>query len=151
MNFEFYLSIAISAGVGTAIVEIIFKLILSHWLERVFYKFKLNVADKRKCADEILDLISSKKYLNWHDLSDDVYYSAYTISDRLITLGEEESSKILDEFVNLKRYGKQLQDQILANQTGVRNPELEKDFIDNMHKEDDVRNKLVKIAQKMKK
>jgi len=89
---EIFITVVIAAGTGTAIVEIILKLFLNHWLDKQLYKFKLKVADKRACADAIIELISSKKYQNWYNLSDDVYYNAYTLSDRLITLKEKDSS-----------------------------------------------------------
>src|SRR5258708_2496689 len=134
MDFQFYLYIAISAGTGTAVVEILLKLFLSHLLDRQFYKFKLQTADRRTCAEEILDLINSKHGQRWADLSDDIYYKAYAISDRLLTLNEADYSKKLDKYTSAKRFSNDLIKRILDNPT---RDEYTKSFLDSQNEVDE--------------
>jgi len=148
MGFEFNLSIAISAGIGTALVEVVLNLLLSHWLRKKYYQFTITKADKRACAEEILELINSKNFQNWYDLSNNIYSKVYLVSDRLITLNEKSASLKLDEYTSQQRFSKQLMDNILTN--SPQPSEARKDFLESLQKIDTIRKELVDIARKLK-
>lgn len=149
MNLDFYVSIAVSAGAGTAIVEIILKLFLSHFLEKQMYRYKLNSADKRECAEKILGLISSESYLSWSDKSNAIYTNAYDLSERLITIGQKEASDSLYKFIQVQKEAQVvLSNMFKANNN---NNDLAKIFLNSQHEIEKARTELVNICTKMNK
>jgi len=147
MEFSLFLYIAISAGFGTAVVELFLNLFLSHWLKKIYFEYTLTRGDKRNCSDQILELINSD-YQQWLDFSDDIYSKASLISDRLITLNQKVCSQKLDAFVQEQRNFKQSLDRLFSEKpSGDKN---QKDFLDSQHKLDILRADLLKFATKLK-
>lgn len=147
MNIEFHLSVAISAGIGAGVVELLIKLFLSHWLERVMYNFQLERADRRECSDLILDLIHPDNYKKWFNISDEIYNKAYALSDRLITVGEDKTSKILDDYTTSRRNAQ----SILANIfTTISDKKANEEFLNNQHEIEELQKKLVHAAKKLR-
>ena len=80
---QLFLTVFLSAGAGTALVEVIIRLIFEHWLTELRYKHRIKNADKRGCAKELLDLINPKHFKERLDLKNDIYNNDYALSDRL--------------------------------------------------------------------
>lgn len=148
MDIKFYLSIAISAGIGSASVQLLIQLLLSHWLQKKYYSFTLEKADRRNCADRIIELVNIKYYKNWSNFKDDIYHRAYKLSDKLLSLGEKEFSKILDEYISTNRFAQEI---LIKIQTENTPNKYEKEFIESQNKIDILRNKLIEIARRLKK
>lgn len=146
--FNLYLYVAISAGTGTAIVEILLKLFLSDWIKRRFYKFKLLVSDKRNCSDEIIELISPQNYNNWSDFSNEIYNKAYQLSDRLETMSATKVSRKLDEYVTEQRISKTAIDNLLQD---TASEELPKYFLKSQEKISKLRKELVSFVAELRK
>lgn len=148
MDINFYISVAVSAGVGSAVVQLLVQLFVSHWLQKNFYSFTLEKADKRNCADRIIELINSKYYRNWLNLNDDIYHRAYKLSDKLLSLGEKSYSECLDKYVSAQRYAQEILRKIQTENFQSENGE---EFVKSQHEVDTIRNKLIEIAKKLKK
>jgi hypothetical protein len=147
MDIQFYLTIAISAGAGSAIVQIVIQLGLGHWLQKKYHSYTLKKADRRNCADRIIELVNSKNYQSWANLNDDIYHRAYKLSDKLLSLGEKKYSKKLDEYVSSQRYAQNVLSRI---QTGNFQIEDEKEFLNSQHHVDKLREVLVETSRKLK-
>lgn len=148
MDIGFYLATALSAGLGSALVQIIFQLGFSHWLQKKYYDYTLDKADRRNCADRIIDIIGSKHYQSWSNLNDDIYDKAYKLSDKLLSLGEKEHSERLDKYVSTQRYAHEILGKVKSG--NITNQD-EKEFVDSQHQVDVARIKLIDTAKRLKK
>jgi hypothetical protein len=142
-----YISVAISAGIGTAIVETVFKLFLEHWLRERYYTFTVNKADRRECSDLLLDLISPVNNPEWDELKGNIYAKAFRLMDRLETLNEHEASEKLASFTTNQML---LRFKMKGFLPPSQNVELTKDIIDNENKLTAEREDLLGLAKRLK-
>lgn len=149
MDFGFYLTIAISAGTGSALVQLLIQLGVGHWLAKRYHSYTLQVADRRNCADRIIDLINSKHYQSWADYNSEIYSTAYKLSDKLMSLGEKKHSKVLDDYITSQRHAHEVLRKLMSNDGQGR--ENEKEFLDSQHKINSLREELIKSARGLKK
>ncbi|CAN5278735.1 hypothetical protein BH10PAT1_BH10PAT1_7040 [soil metagenome] len=142
-----FVTVFVSAGTATVFVEVIFKLFLSHWLNKQFYKYKLQYQDKRGCGDEILNLINTQtNYIGeWRKIHNT---KIYPLSDRLISIGKTNVSKLLDEYSNSKLRQEEFYDRIMNNIPLA--PEIKSNFFEIQSEVDTLRDKLLKEVEKMK-
>lgn len=144
---ELYLSIIVSAGVGTAIVEILFKLVVSHLLDRKMYEFKLTKADRRECANEIIKIINISVEEKMINSGLDFSNRANVVSDRLEVLTEKEASVVLDKYTARIIHANGLLKQLFSLECET---ETAADYLETQHEVYTLREELVKIARKLK-
>jgi hypothetical protein len=149
MDFSFFITVVVGAGTGSAIVQLIIQLGLGHWLQKKYHSYTLLKADRRNCADRIIDLISSKHSQSWINFNDDIYHTAYKLSDKLLSLGEKKYSITLDEYVSARRYAQEILMRVLSGTND--NVEDNKEFLDSQHKVDLLRERLIEAAKELKK
>jgi len=144
MDWTLFFTIVLGSGAGTAIVQ----LLLSHVLKEKFYYFTIRVADKRQCADILLDIIDITKENRWNDLNSDIFYKAYNLIDRFETLSYNDFATTLSNYVT---------DQILLRNISKQNvsPDQMNDKLDTILKYETrlpkIRQELIEIAKKLKK
>ncbi len=155
MDFSLFLTIVIGAGTGTALVEAFIKLGLEYRLKDWLESNKIKRADKRECANNILELISSENYQKYSNPKDSIHDKAHHLSDRLITIGFKSESKILDKFVQRKRdvsnHINKLTSETEKEWTKTNYKEFGKHFLELSNEIDDLREQLLEVATKLKK
>ncbi len=149
MNLDFYVFVAISAGTGTATIELLLKLFLNDFIKRRYHKYVLQTADKRECSKQILDLVNIKNSLSWSDINNAIYNTSYLLSDRLITLNKRKYSIVLDNFVNEHRKEKEIRDKLFSNSGDPNQDKINKEFLNNLVKIDKLRNDMVNVAKEL--
>lgn len=147
MDTNFYISIAVSAGAGSALVQLLIQLGLSHWLQKRYHSYTLAKADRRNCADRIIELVNPKNYNCWSNRNDDIYNKAYKLSDKMLSLGEKKHSKILDDYTSAQIYAQQILARVLS---GNSQKEDENEFLDSQHTVEMLRNQLIETAKILK-
>jgi len=151
ITFQLIITIVVSAGAGTAIVEIVFKLFLEHWLKEIRYTHRIKNADRRECAEELLELINPRHFKERLDLKDDIYNKDFALSDRLEVIGEKKFSQALDEYSALYKYLADRTSALFKFPVPAQSKEIEKDFLDTHQKIDESRKDLLEIAKKLRK
>lgn len=142
-----FVQIGISAGIGTLLAELIIKLVLSHWLKKRFYVFKLKLQDKQGCADEIISLLNDPQVTDW---TTDIHSRANLLSDKLLTMKQKDASKLLDQFSSKHLYISTIVKNMIYNPDSSQDEERIKDYIERSGELDDIRTKLVEVAEKLK-
>lgn len=145
MNFN--LSIAISAGLGTALVEAIFKLFLEHWLKEKYFLFTINKADRGECANILLEILSPVNNLNWDVIGSDMYTKAFHLMDRLEALNEKGYAEKIAQYTSdqmMLRF--KMKSKVPSHQTG----ELLEDVVDMEKRIAIERSGLVDVVRKLK-
>lgn len=151
ITFQFIVTVVVSAGVGTAIVEIIFKLFLDHLLKEMRYNHRIKNADRRGCSDELLELINPRHFKERLDLKNDIYNKDYSLSDRLETIGEKDFSQKLDNYSASYKHLADLTSMLFKFPIPAETKEIEKDFLETHQKIDESRKGLLEIAKNLRK
>ncbi len=145
---NFYLSVAVSAGVGTALVEIILKLFLEHWLKEKYYLFTINKADRRECANILLEILNPVNNVEWDKLGSDIYIKAFHLMDRLMTLNEKEYAEKLASYTSNQMI---LRFKLTGKTPLFQVNELNKDIVETEKIICSEREKLLGVVGKLKK
>jgi len=144
-----FISVVLGSMAGTSIVELLLKLFLSHWLDRVFYSFKLGLKDKRGYADAIIDLLNEPKSSDWPY---ELQYRSNAISDKLLSIGQKELSKKLDSFSTEQSMLRDLIKNLIYNPPDNFNDKIQtRDYVERSSKQDALRRELVEMSGKLKK
>ena len=147
---NFYVNIAISAGIGTALVEIVTKLFLEHFLKEEFYKFKIRFTDKRDCANELLNLVSFENSCKWITEKSLMYSKAYSLADRLDSLGEHKFAKKVTAYVTKTCIMLDLLSGLLGKNIDAQREERIKHYLKTATDVAHIRQELTEIARKLK-
>ncbi len=145
-QLNFSLTVFVSAAAGTALVEVFVKLFLGHVLKKARYKFEVNFKDKRGVADEILNLLNDPQLVEWPP---ELHNKANALSDRLVSLKQEEASKLLDKYSTGQFFLKNTVLSIL-NKPG-QGLEKTQDYVKTAAEQDKLRKQLVDVSKKLKK
>jgi hypothetical protein len=108
----------------------------------------LDKADRRNCADRIIELLNSRHYRNWSDLNDDIYHRADKLSNKLLSLDEEKCSSDLDKFISAKRYAEKVLLKVMSSKSQKEN---DAEFLSSQDEVDKLRLKLIQDGKKLKK
>lgn len=114
----------------------------------LFYSYQLDKADRRNCADRIIELLNSRHYRNWSDLNDDIYHRADKLSNKLLSLDEEKCSSDLDKFISAKRYAEKVLLKVMSSKSQKEN---DAEFLSSQDEVDKLRLKLIQDGKKLKK